>query len=174
MRKWIVAAVLGSVGLTLSAQAPPSGADTQREAMKKLSFLAGRWSGPITVRRGPGEPLHLTQTEDIQYKLDGLVLLVEGTSRNVEGKVLFNALATISFDEVSHAYRFRAYNDGHYVDTELTVVVNGFSWGYASGPAHIANAMHLTDKGEWAETTDATFGGNPPMRSVDMLLQHQP
>lgn len=174
MRKLIVAAALMSFGLTLSAQSPPSGVDMQREAMKKLGFLSGHWSGPITVRRGPGEPLHLTQTEEIQYKLDGLVLLVEGTSRNSDDKVLFNALATISFDEVAHVYRFRAYNDGHYVDTELTVIANGFSWGFVSGPAHIVNAMHLTDKGEWAETTDATFGSNPPMRSVDMLLQHHP
>jgi hypothetical protein len=34
--------------------------------------------------------------------------------------------------------------------------------------------MHLTTKGEWQETTDVTFGSNPPRRSVDMLLQHQP
>jgi hypothetical protein len=142
--------------------------------MRKLAFLAGRWSGPITISHGPGKPLHRTQTENIQYKLDGLVMLVEGESRDASGKVEFRALATISFDDVTHAYRFRAYNDGHYIDTELTVLANGFSWGFASGPAHVANTMHLTDKGEWGETTDVTFGSNPPSRSVDMLLKHLP
>jgi hypothetical protein len=146
----------------------------QREAMRKLSFLAGNWSGPVTIIRGPGEPLHLTQTEDVQFKLDGLVLLIQGASRNPEGKVLFSALATVSFDDASHTYRIRAYNGGHYVDTELTAPTNGFSWSFAAGPAHIVNTMHLTDKGEWSETTDATFGSNPPRRSVEMLLQHQP
>src|SRR5882724_2183396 len=176
MWKLIVTAMLASSSLTLSAQQPPASTstDVQRAAMQKLAFLVGHWSGPVTVSRGPGEPLHLIQTEDILYKLDGLVLLIEGASRNSEGKVLFRALATISFDDVSHTYRFRAYNDGHYLDTELTLLTDGFSWSYVAGPTHIANTMHLTNKGEWAENTEATFGKNPPRRSVDMLLQHQP
>jgi hypothetical protein len=174
----LAAAVLISLGASLAAQQPPvpgpSGSDIQREAMHKLSFLAGHWSGPISVSRGPGEPVKLTQTEEIEYKLDGLVLLIEGTSRNADGKAAFNALATVAYDDATHTYRFRAYNDGHYVDTELTVAANGFSWGFDSGPAHIVNTMHLTDKGEWSEATDVTFGGNPPRRSVDMLLRHRP
>ena len=166
-------AMFGS--FSVSAQQPGSSSvEAQREAMQKMAFLAGRWSGPVTVFRGPGEPLHLTQTEDVEYKLDGLVLLVEGKSTNAEGKVVFSALATISYDEASHTYRFRAYNDGHYLDTELTAPANGFSWGFTAGPAHIVNTMHLTEKGEWDEVSEATVGGNPPHRSVEMLLRRQP
>jgi hypothetical protein len=168
-------AFITSVSLSLAAQQPPSNsADAQREAMRKLSFLAGHWSGPVTVVRGPGEPLHLTQTEDVEYKLDGLVLLIEGKSTSADGKVAFSALATISYDDASHTYHFRAYNDGHYLDTELSVPTNGFSWSFTAGPAHIVNTMHLTGKGEWEEVTEVTVGSNPPHRSVDMLLQHQP
>jgi hypothetical protein len=150
----------------------PNSVDAQREAMRKLSFLAGHWSGPVTIVRGTGEGLYLTQTEDVEYKLDGLVLLVEGKSTN--GKVLFSALATMAYDDASHTYRFRAYNDGHYLDTELSVPANGFSWSFTAGPAHIVNTMHLTGKGEWDEVTEVTVGSNPPHRSVDMLLQHLP
>jgi hypothetical protein len=109
----------------------------------------------------------------VEYKLDGLVMLVEGKATGADGKAQFNALATIAYDDASHTYRFRAYNGGHYVDTELSVPANGFSWSYAAGPAQIVNTMHLTEKGEWSEVTDVTFGGNPPHRSVEMLLQHQ-
>lgn len=161
--------------LAPAGQQGRSSTDTtkQREAMQKLAFLAGRWSGPATIYRGP-QPIHVTQNEEVQYKLGGLVLLIEGSSRDAEGKVVFSALATITFDDAAGSYRFRAYNDGHSLDTELAVPVNGFSWSYAAGPAHIVNAMHLTDKGEWAETTEMTMGTNPPRRSVEMLLQHQP
>jgi hypothetical protein len=162
-------------GLSLGAQQPsPNSIDVQREAMSKLSFLAGHWSGPVTVVFGPGEPVHLTQTEDVAYKLDGLVLLIEGKGSGTDGKVQFNALATIAYDDASHTYHFRAYNGGHYVDTDLSAPANGFSWSYAAGPAHIVNTMHLTDKGEWSEVTEVTVGNNPPHRSVEMLLQHQP
>jgi hypothetical protein len=171
----LAAVCAGSLSLPVAAQQPGSNSvDVQREAMRKLSFLAGHWAGPITVVRGPGEAVHLTQTEAVEYKLDGLVMLIEGKSTDVDGKVQFNALATIAYDDASHTYRFRAYNGGHYVDTELSAPANGFSWSYAAGPAQIVNTMHLTDKGEWSEVTDVTVGGNPPHRSVDMLLQHQP
>jgi hypothetical protein len=167
------AAVL--VSFSVAAQQPGvDSAEAQRDAMQKLSFLAGRWSGPVTIFRGPGEPLHLTQTEDVAYKVDGLVLLVEGKSTNAEGKVLFNAIATVAYDDASHTYRFRAYNQGRYLDAVLSVPANGFSWGFTAGPAHIVNTMHLTDKGEWEELTEATVGGNPPHRSVEMLLRRQP
>jgi hypothetical protein len=157
-----------------SHQAAPDAKAEQLQAMKKLAFMAGHWGGPVTITQGPGEPLKLTQTEEIQFKLDGLVMLVEGTSRSAEGKVLFNALATIAFDESTHSYHIRAYHDGHYIDTELTVVPDGFSWSFPAGPGRVANTMHLTAKGEWAETTDFVMGGDPPRRSVEMLLQQLP
>lgn len=158
--------------LTLAAQQPPMpNADAQREAMKKLAFLAGEWSGQVSISRGPGEPVKLTQAETVQYKLDGLVLLVEGQSTGPDGKAQFQALATIAYDDVAHSYRIRAYNEGHYVDAELTVNPDGFAWGFNAGPAKIQNTMHLTAEGAWQETTDVKFGSNPARRSVEMLLR---
>lgn len=170
----LFATALAASTLALGAQPPSASVAAQREAMKKLTFLAGRWTGPVSIWRGPGEPLKLTQTENVQYKLDGLVLLIEGKSVGPDDKAQFEALATISYDDAAHVYRFRAYNDGHYIDTELTVNPDGFAWGFNAGPATIQNTMHLTTKGEWQETTDVAFGSNPPHRSVEMMLQHQP
>jgi hypothetical protein len=168
-----VVALLLSLPSVVAAQGPGQGGmDAQREAMHKLSFLAGKWSGPVTIVRGP-QPLHLTQTEQVEYKLDGLVMLIEGKSTDSDGKSSFSALATVSYDESTHGYRIRAYNDGHYIDTELTVLPDGFSWGFKAGPADIVNTMHLTAKGEWSEVTQATMGTNPPMHAVDMLLAKQ-
>jgi hypothetical protein len=174
---WLTLAAAIVIGLNgaLAGQEPVrSSTDIQREAMKKLSFLAGAWSGPVTIVRGPGEPLHRTQSEEVQYKLDGLVLLIEGKSTAADGKVSFSALATVAYDDATRTYRLRAYNNGRYVDTELSVRDGGFSWQYQAGPAHLVNTMQLTKNGEWSETTEATFGDNPPQRSVEMLLQHRP
>jgi hypothetical protein len=171
----IVAALAWTIcGLTVAAQQPTGGsAQVQRDAMQKLAFLAGRWAGPVTVIRGPGEPLHLTQTENVEFKLDGLVLLIEGQSTGPDGKAQFQALATVAYDDATHTYRFRAYNDGHYLDTELSVLADGFSWGFQGGPAHVVNTMHLDAKGLWQETTEVTFGSNPPRKSVEMVLEKQ-
>jgi hypothetical protein len=167
-------AFLLCAALPLAAQNPNSNTvEMQRQAMRQLSFLVGHWSGPVTVSRGPGEPMHFTQTENVEYKLDGLVLLIEGKSAGADGETQFSALATIAYGDNSHSYHFRAYNDGRYLDTELTVTDHGFSWGFTAGPAHIVNTMHLTPKGEWNEVTEFTVGNSPPHRSVEMLLQRQ-
>jgi hypothetical protein len=166
--------LLIALALPLSAQ-QAHGPDirAQRDAMQKLGFLVGRWSGPVSITRGSGEPLKLTQAENVQLKLDGLVMLIEGQSTGADGKPQFQALATIAYDDVSHAYRIRAYNGGRYLDTELTVQPGGFSWAFDAGLAKIRNTMQLTAKGEWQETTDVTFGSSSAQRNVEMLLKRE-
>jgi len=56
----------------------------------------------------------------------------------------------------------------------LKVTPKGFSWGYEGGPLKVVNTMHVNAKGEWVEVTEATYGSNPPRKSVEMLLQKQP
>ncbi|HTD97430.1 MAG TPA: hypothetical protein VK627_10880 [Edaphobacter sp.] len=172
MRSLLLALLLGSTAVAC-AQQQPDLAD-QRQAMQKLNFLVGKWTGDATVSHGPGEPIKIIQTEVVQYKLDGLVLLIEGTGRDEGGKAVFTALATVSYDDENFTYHFRAYNGGRYLDTELKVLPHGFTWAYNVGPAKITNAMHLTEKGEWAEVTEAAVGSAPPRKSVDMLLHLQP
>ena len=156
-----------------SAQQQPN-LPAQREAMKKLAFLAGKWSGDATTRRGQNETVKVKQTEDIQFKLGGLVLLIEGTGRHPDtGDVIFNALATIAYDEPAKVYHFRAYNDGRYLDTEMKVPETGFEWGYKAGPVDVRFVMRLNDKGEWVETGDMKFGDNPPQRTFEMTLRKQ-
>jgi hypothetical protein len=118
-----------AIAFTCFAQQRPNVA-TQREAMKKLAFLVGSWTGDATTVR-PNQTIKVKQTEQVSYKLDGLVLLIEGTGRNPDsGEVIFRALATVSYDDAAGAYHFRAYNDGSYLDTDLKVLDSGFEWGY--------------------------------------------
>lgn len=90
---------------------PPRTPDigSQRAAMKKLSFLIGKWSGEARILRQPGEPLELIQTEEAQYKLDGLVLMIEGIGRSKsDGKPVLQALGIVSYDDEAGTYRMRA------------------------------------------------------------------
>ena len=91
---------------TTLAFAQMPGIDAQKAAMKKLSFLAGKWSGDATVHRGPGEPLKIRQSEDIRYRFDRTILLIEGTGTDPDtGKVVFNAFAVVSYNDVKKEYR---------------------------------------------------------------------
>src|SRR5437879_4956888 len=167
MRFTFLVLLFGLAGLAFGQQADTA---RQREAMKKLDFLAGKWSGDASVSRGPGAPVKVRQTEEIDYRLGGLVMLIQGTGRNPDGKIAFQALATVSYDDHAGTYRFRAYHDGNYLDTVLNVMAKGFSWAYEAGPAKVVNTMSVNENGEWVETTEVAVGANPPRKSVEMLL----
>ena len=171
MRRLLLLALLATPVL---AQQSPSPVRAQHEAIAKLSFLEGNWSGSATVNEGPNTAAHITQTERVEPKLDGLILTVEGAGIDPGGRIIFRAFATISYDDATHQYRIRAYNNGHYVDSELSVDTDGdgFSWGYSAGQVHIVNTMHLVG-GEWDEKTVSTAGQNPPLTIVEMLLKHR-
>ena len=59
--------------------------DAQCEAMKKVGFLVGKWAGEARLLRGPGEWAELIQTEEVEYKLDGLIMVIEGVGRTKSG-----------------------------------------------------------------------------------------
>jgi len=151
-----------------SAQQMPDVA-VQKEAMKKLSFLAGTWTGPATAYL-PAGPVKLTQTEEVEYRLNGLVMLVQGTGRMPDGEVRFSALATISYDDAAKVYRFRSHSDGHFLDTELKVMDRGFEWARPAGPGKVAFRMTLNEKGQWSETGEFVMPGRPPQKSVELLV----
>jgi hypothetical protein len=162
-----------TLSLVARGQQQPPNLTMQREAMKKLEFLVGKWAGEGTVTRTTG-PMKLRQSEDIQLKLDGLLLLVEGTGRDEQGQVVFRALATATYDDQARVYRWRAHSEGRYLETELKVTPGGFAWSYDAGPYKVVNTMNLTPKGEWHEITEITSGNNPPRKTLEMTLKHTP
>jgi hypothetical protein len=145
---------------------PPRAPDTeaQRAALKRLDFLVGKWSGEARVLRGPGDPLELAQTEEAQYKLDGLILIIEGIGKTkAEGKVALQALGIVSYDDGKETYSMRAFNDGRYLETELKLSEDGkeITWGFTLGEIKTRSALRINEKGEWTELTEIAMALNP-------------
>jgi hypothetical protein len=83
----------------------------------------------------------------------------------------FSALSPLSLSAtVSHTYRFRAYNDDYYLDTELILLTGGFPWDYGAGPAHVQH--HLPRRQKRLGRTEATIG-RPPAAANPQLLLHR-
>jgi hypothetical protein len=163
-----------SPALAQPARAPNT--EEQRAAMKHLSFLVGNWSGQARMQRGQGEPLELAQTENAQYKLDGLVLLIEGTGRTVsDGKAALQALATISYDDEAKVYRMRAYNNGRYMETEVKLAESGkgLTWGFSFGQIKTSTIMAINDKGEWTEAGEIVVGAQPPRKFLELTVRRE-
>jgi hypothetical protein len=150
--------------------------EAQRAAMRKLSFLIGKWTGEARIFRGAGESLELVQSEEAEFKLNGLVLMIEGTGRTTaDGKAALQALGMISFDDESGTYHMRAYNDGRYLETEVKLSENGIgmAWGFTLGEIKTSSLMRISELGDWTELHEITMGSQPPRRLMEVRVSRQ-
>ncbi|MBZ5696318.1 MAG: hypothetical protein LAN36_13265 [Acidobacteriia bacterium] len=149
--------------------------ESQRAAMKKLAFLVGKWSGEARVLRPSGE-MELVQTEEAAYKLDGLLLTIEGIGRNkADGKLILQALGIVSYDDEAGAYHMRAFNDGRWLETELKLADNDkrIAWGFALGEIRTASVLRIDEKGDWTELHEITLGSQPPRKFMELRVSRQ-
>jgi hypothetical protein len=157
------------------AQIPRSpDVEAQRAAMKRLGFLVGEWSGEASVLRGPGQFVDLAQTESAHFKLDGLVLMIEGVGRaKTEGKLALEALGLISFDDDTGTYTMRAFNDGRWLETEVKLADGGnsISWGFAVGEFKTQTVMRINENGEWTELGELVIGDRPAQKMMDLKVR---
>ena len=150
--------------------------EAQRAALKKLDFLIGKWAGEARLRRGPGESIELLQTEEAQYKLDGLILVIEGVGRTkASGQPVLQALGIISYDDESRMYRMRAFNDGRFLETQVKLLEEGLgmTWGFALGEFKTSSILRINEKGEWTELAELTIGSEPPKKLLELTVRKQ-
>jgi hypothetical protein len=147
--------------------------EVQRGAMKKLGFLVGRWAGEARLLPAQGEPVLLGRTETAQYKLDGLIMSIEGVGRaKTDGKVVLQAFAIISYDDESGVYRMRAFNDGRFLECEVKLDDDGrgISWGFTLGQVRTNSRLRITEKGDWTELTEISIGSGPPRKLMELTV----
>ncbi|MGB7848426.1 MAG: hypothetical protein WBL63_22625 [Candidatus Acidiferrum sp.] len=144
--------------------------------MKRLAFLIGKWAGEAHLLRGTGEQLELSQTENAEYKLGGLILIIEGVGLNrMDGKVALQALAIVSYDDEAHSYRMRAYNDGRYLETDLKLLEDGrgCTWGFTLGDIKTSSTLRINEAGEWTELTEIAVGSQPWRNLMELKVSLQ-
>lgn len=148
--------------------------EAQRAAMQKLAFLIGDWSGEASVLRGPGQFVDLAQTEHAEFKLDGLLLMIEGVGRlKSDGTPVLQALGVICFDDSSEQYRIRAFNDGRWLESELKLLdeAPAISWGFTLGEMSTHSVLRINERGEWIEHAALTIGNRPPQKLIDLTVR---
>ena len=150
--------------------------EAQRAAMKKLSFLVGKWAGAARILRGPDQWVNVTQTEEAQYKLGGLILLIEGVGRaGAESTPILQALGVISYDDATATYTMRAFNDGRFLESEVKLLDagRGIKWGFSLGQMKTSSEVRITDEGDWTEHAELTFGSGPPQKLMELKVSRQ-
>jgi hypothetical protein len=121
-------------------------------AIQKLAFLLGEWEGGGSIAMGPGPRQTFSQTERIQLKHDGTLLLIEGHGKSTaNGQTVHDALAVVTFDPASGQYKFRSFAAvGRFADTTATVNGNTMVWGMTFGPMKVRYTITV-ENGVWRE-----------------------
>ena len=147
----------------------------QREAMKKLAFMEGNWSGEANMMiRGQGNQ-KVKQTEKVEYKLGGTIMAIEGLGRSFEdeSKIVHHAFAIISYDEKTEKYRFQSWLENGlsgvyeaYFDAE-----GNFIWTMPSpNGGNIFYKINIDENGHWVETGKWSNGENQAFEFFSMTL----
>ena len=130
----VLAALSGLIIGNLNAQSPETGS---KEKMKVFALWEGKWKGEGWMQMGPGEPKKSSVEEKIEFKLDGMVLLVEGMGKAInpstqQETIVHQALGTLSYDAGSTQYKFKTYlRDGRSADAWFNVTgENTYQWGF--------------------------------------------
>ena len=159
-----------------AAQPPPAAGPfdpatriaAQREAMRALAFMDGRWRGTAEVDGGRMRVVH---TERSGPLLDGSVRVVEGRSYDEAGGSPFNAFGVISYDPMRRTYSMHSYAMGFAGDFPLEVRPDGYSWTQPAGPGASIRYTATLGDGEWHEVGDRIAEGQPPRRVFEMRLR---
>lgn len=163
------------LGLTMTALAqrpldPETLLKPQRDAMAALSMMDGIWRGQAWIISPTGDKHELTQTERVGPFLGGSVKVVEGKGYEADGKVAFNAFATIYFDPAKKTYTMHSYAQGNVGDFAFTPKPDGFVWEIPAGPMTIRYTAVIKD-GVWHEVGDRIMPGKDPVRIFEMTVK---
>ncbi len=175
VKKIFALLLLLTLSVSLSAQTP---AAYQLAEMKKLDFLVGQWSGDGWIEIGRGQRRTFTINENVQRKVDGLVLLIEGLGKSkIPGQpdevIVHNAFAVLSYDLKAKLFRWRAFRaTGDAIDTEARVTGKILVWEFKDDRAgNIRFTITLTEKGQWFEIGEYSRDGTTWQKFFEMTLR---
>jgi hypothetical protein len=173
-RKVALAAAFIAVALVcVFAADQQASKDAQRREMKKLDWWVGHWKGSGWIQMGPQGRQEFTQTETIEAKLDGLVLVVEGVGKAKEnGATVHTALAFVSYDHHANKFRWHAFTPEGQVDTEAKVGTDTLEWSLQIPQrGRMRYTIMRNDKGEWFEIGEMSQEDGTWHKFFEMTLQ---
>jgi hypothetical protein len=175
-RPIVLTLLILSLGIVFSAAGQQGRPDpaavmaAQREAMKSLASLDGIWRGTAWMILPNGEKHTVTHTERVGSFLGGSVKVIEGRAYEADGKVGFNAFATISYNASTKAYTIHSYALGQVGDFALAPTADGYTWEIPYGSMTIRYTATIKD-GTWKEVGDRIMPGQEPVRIMELNVK---
>ena len=136
--------------------------------MQQLNFMTGKWTGCGWMVHPDQIRSTFTQEEEIAFELNGRVMLLKGVGRDEEGTIRHNALAVISYDSSTDAYKMMSYlEDGRFTEATMELLGAGkVKWGFEVEGGTISYLIDIKD-GKWKE--DGSFSPKQSKESYPFI-----
>ncbi|WP_336210454.1 hypothetical protein [Nonomuraea sp. LPB2021202275-12-8] len=133
---------------------------SQLEAMRKLDFMVGRWVGSGWTITETGAREEFYQTEQVQYQAGGLVISIQGDSRDKEDprETVHTAFAVINYNDITQQYRWESFARGYVTEVVPVVGPNTFQWTLDVPGVKLRYTLEFTAK-TWHEIGEISFDG---------------
>lgn len=145
-------------------------------ALTPLSAFLGKWSGRGWTVTRDGR-VDFEQTEDVQSRLGGKLLTIEGRANRPGDRddVRFRAFAVVRVDLGSGRFLWQAYSADNSIEVELQQTKSGFRWELdADGDVRMRFDIALDDS-TWVETGQMSAdAGQTWQPSLEMRLSRRP
>jgi hypothetical protein len=171
--------MLAGYATSLLAQPNENATVVHREKMKVFDAWVGKWEGTSTLQMGPGTPNPASVVENIQSKLDGTILLIEGIGKVKDEasdvlKIVHHAMAVLSYDRHRQEYKLKSYlNNGNSTDAWFKILDDHrYQWGFDAGNIKMRYSITLDPTaGTWAEIGEFSRDGGPWTKVFEMNLR---
>jgi hypothetical protein len=133
-----------------------------KEQMNKLSIMSGNWEGNSWTINQKGEKKEGTTVENISFKLDSTLLILEGLGKNESGEIVHNAFAIISYNIQENKYLMKAYlSTGSATDADFEVIApnKSFTWWYKDGRGGTIKFTLEFEENSWHEKGEYSQNG---------------
>lgn len=107
---------------TIFAQMPDFSKDIKM-AMKQIEIMEGKWEGSGWRMNPDGTKSNSNVLENLYFKLDSTLLVLEGLGTDDDGKTVHNAFGVISFDPFKKKFQMKSFlSNGLSTDADFEVV----------------------------------------------------
>lgn len=156
----------------------PNLVKVKKRGMRHIAFLAGQWEGSGWIFTQQGQRKTFQQSENIQWKLDSTILLIEGHGIDNmggadDGKLIHDALAIVSFDHKEKNYHFNSYLGTNGLSTEAKGILGedgSFTWGFDTPQGRINYIIMLKGENEWHENGEFIRPDGAKFQFIEMTL----
>ena len=137
-----------------------------------LKIMSGKWEGSGWQMEQSGERKNVQVKEQIQFRLDSTILMVEGLGTDANGNTVHEAMGIISYDPYQNKYVMNSFvSQGYSTKADFEVVSDtAFIWSFSAGPGKKIRYKLTFENDTWNEKGEISINGGEWFPFFEMKL----